>query len=85
MGGRTTTWKDEAEVWAAVWPISANEVVQAAATTLVVSHRIRMRWRDGVSSTWRIKFGDRYFAIVSLINQNEMDRNFDLMCREAAA
>jgi len=84
LGGFTTTWTDAATVWAAIWPVSANEQVQANATTMVISHRIRIRYRSVLKPSWRIKYGDKYFSIVSIINPNQAGRILDIMCKEAA-
>ena len=49
MGGQSVTWTDVKEVWAAIWPTSASEVMSAQSAVLSVSHRIRIRYRiDGV-------------------------------------
>jgi SPP1 family predicted phage head-tail adaptor len=85
MGGFTTTWTDSGTVWAAIWPVSANEVIQANASTMVVSHRIRVRYRNILKANWRIKYADRYFNIVSIIDQNMAHEWLDLMCKEAAS
>jgi len=84
MGGFTMTWTDAATVWAAIWPVSASEVVQANAPVMVVSHRIRIRYRSVMKASWRIKFGNRYFNIVSIINPNQEGRILDLMVKESA-
>jgi SPP1 family predicted phage head-tail adaptor len=84
MGGPVVTWADVATVWAAIWPTSANETVQANATTMVISHRVRIRFRSVLKASWKIKFGNRYFSIVSIINPNEANEYLDLMCKEAA-
>ena len=84
MGGFTLSYVDVDSVWAAIWPVSANETVAANATTMVISHRIRIRYRSVLKPSWRIKFGARYFAIVSIINPNERNEWLDLLCKEAA-
>ena len=84
MGGFTVTWSDAATVWAGIWPVSANEQVQAQATVMTISHRIRIRYRSAFKSSYRIKFGTRYFAIVSVINQNEKNEWLDILAKESA-
>jgi len=84
MGGWTVSYVDHATIWAAIWPTSANEIITANATSMVVSHRIRIRHRSVLKAAWRIKFGNRYFAIVSIINPNEAGEWLDIMCKEAA-
>jgi len=83
-GGFTNTFTAIATVWAAVWPTSANEITAANATTMVVSHRIRIRWRSVMRSSWRIKFESRYFSIVGITSPNEAREWLDLLCKEAA-
>jgi SPP1 family predicted phage head-tail adaptor len=84
MGGTTDTWTDQSEVWAAIWPTSASELVAANATTMVITHRVRIRYRDDIRPTWRVRYGERYFAIVSVVNPNENGVILDLLCKEAA-
>ncbi len=84
MGGFSIVYKNEATIWAAIWPISASEQVQAMQTVMTISHRIRVRYVADIKASWRIKFGDRYFNIVSIINPNEKGQLLDIMCKEAA-
>lgn len=84
MGGFSTTFVTAATVFCAIWPISALEQVQAMATTMTISHRIRIRYRSVLKSFWRIKFGTRYFSIVSILNPSERNEWLDLLCKEAA-
>ena len=85
MGGFTETDSTIAsDVFAAVWPISATETIQSLQPGMVISHRIRIRYRSVLKASWRIKFGHRYFAIVSILNPNEKNEYLDLMVKEAA-
>lgn len=84
MGSFTVTWNTAAEIYGAIWPLSASETVKAMAETMTISHRIRIRYRSGIRSSWRIKFANRYFNIVSIIDQNEAHKWLDIMCKEAS-
>jgi len=85
MGGFTVTWTDYAtNVWAAIWPTSAATVIRAMAPSMEISHRIRIRFRRKFISDWRIKFGHRYFDIVSVINPSEANEWLDIMAKEVA-
>lgn len=84
MGGITEVWTDSDTIWAAIWPTSANELRQSMQTDMVITHRIRIRYRSVLRSAWRLKFGNRYFNIVSIINPNERNEWLDLMCKEVA-
>lgn len=84
MGGFTNTYATWKTVWAAIWPNSAKDVIQANAPTMVVSHRIRIRYLSGLTTKHRVLFGTRYFSIVSIINPSEKGEWMDLLCKEAA-
>jgi len=84
MGGQTVTWTTHAaNVWAAIWPISAKEIIKSDKEIMVVSHRIRIRYRAGILSSMRIRYGSQYFNIVSIINQNMANRVLDILAKEA--
>lgn len=84
MGGFTVTWVDAASVWAAVWPVSASETIEANQATMTITHRIRIRYRSMIKASWRISYAGRYFNVVSIIDPNTAHRWLDLMCKEAA-
>ena len=84
MGGFTETWNDVDQVWAAIWPVSAKEQIQSGQMTMAVTMRIRIRYRSVFRPNWRIKYGNRYFSIVSIVNPNEKNEYLDLLCKEAA-
>lgn len=69
---------------AAIWPVSSAETIQANSATLIITTKIRIRYRSVMKSGWRIKYGNRYFSIVSIIDQNERHEYLDLLCKEAA-
>jgi SPP1 family predicted phage head-tail adaptor len=84
MGGWTVIWFGAATVWAAIWPVSASETIQASQATMTITHRIRMRYRAGLKAGWRISYAGRYFNVVSIIDPNMAHRWLDVMCKEAA-
>ncbi len=84
LGGFTTSWTTLDTIWAAIWDATSNERNQANATTLIISHRIRIRYRSIFKSSWRLKFNNRYFVIVSVVNPGEKNEYLDLYCKEAA-
>ena len=85
MGGFSETDTTVASsIPAAIWPTSAKDITAMNTTTMVISHRVRVRYRSVLRSSWRLKFGNRYFAIVSIIDPNEEHKFLDLMCKESA-
>ena len=84
MGGFTETDTTIASnVYAAIWPVQGSELVQSMQTDMVISHRIRIRYRKLMRPDWRIQFGARKFNITSIVNPNEENRWTDLYCKEA--
>lgn len=85
MGGVTSTWATQAAVRSAIWPTSATEQKRAGAPTMTITHTIRIRHYAGLLASWRVKFGTRYFSIVSIVDENEKHVQMDLLCREVVA
>ena len=84
MGGFTNSFTAVASsIAAAIWPTSAQDVIQANATVLVVTHRIRIRYRSVLKTSWRVSWGGRYFTIVSIIDPNTDHKFLDLLVKEA--
>lgn len=81
-GQPTETWEDIATVWAAVNPISGREFFQAETINSEVTHKILIRYRAGIEPTMRVKFKDRIFTILSVINFQEKNEALQLMCKE---
>lgn len=85
MGSYTNTWTDAGDpVWAGIWPVSSKELVALNSTSFEITHRIRIRYRSVFKTSWRIRFGTRYFAIVGKLNPEEKNEFLDLLCKEAA-
>lgn len=84
-GGFTVTWADAAtSIAAAIWPVSATEQIRAQAPAMIVTHRVRIRYRRVVKSGWRVSWAGRYFNIVSIVDPNMKHEWIDLLCKEAA-
>ena len=85
MGGFTETFVTvHSGVFAAIWPTSASETIENLQLGLNATHKIRIRYKPTIKSNWRIKFGDRYYNLVSIINPNMKNEILDLICKEAA-
>ena len=82
VGGFTTTWADIVTVWAAIWPVSAREQVRDKQTVGEISHRVRIRFRRAVRSTYRIQYKRRYFSILGIVNPDEDNTWLDILCKE---
>jgi len=84
LGSMVTTWNEVATVWAAIWPVSASEQVRNNATSMVITTKIRVRYRSVLKASWRVKYGNRYFSIEGIVNPNESNEWLDLLCKETA-
>jgi len=84
MGGFIDTWTDGDTVFCSIWPISATEQIQSSASTMIASHRIRMRYRSDIKANWRLKYHHSYYNVVSIINHNMANRMLELLVKEAA-
>lgn len=83
--GDVTTFVTVATVNCAIWPVSASEQVQNMASVLVISHRIRIRYRSVLKATWRIVYAGRNFNIVSIVDINMAHTWMDILVKEAAS
>lgn len=74
-----TTWTT---VWAAIEPISAREVELVKMLTVQASFRFTIYYLEGLLPTDRIKWGDRYFNIISILPNEAMRDVMRLLCSE---
>jgi SPP1 family predicted phage head-tail adaptor len=85
MGGWVDTYVDAATVWAKMSTMRSDEAIQAMAATGTAIHNINIAYRTDVRSSWRIKYGDRYFAIIGPpIDVNFKHAELDIKCEETA-
>lgn len=64
-------WTPVAVVFGALEPIGEGEGEAGASMNGRVTHRIQLRWRDGVSSRDRLVMGARIFRIVAVRDLDE--------------
>ncbi len=78
QGGWIESWTDftppqhsAPEVWAEVKPASAGERYFAQKIEMIVTHKICIRWLDGITQEMRIIFENRIFQIKGIRRENE--------------
>jgi len=82
MGGFDNTWTEIASnVACAIWPVSAKEQVASMGVVMTMSHRIRLRYRSDIRSSWRLKYKNDYFDIVSIVNPEMSNRMLDILVK----
>ena len=75
-------WEDIATTWASINPISGKEYYSAETINSDLTHKIRLRYRRGITPDMRILYNGRIFYIVSVINEYEKNTMLQFMCRE---
>lgn len=70
-GGFEETWATEVSAWASIEPMNGYEKFTAGKTEAFATHKITMRYQNGISADQRILFGDRSFNIEEIINVDE--------------
>lgn len=83
MGGHVATWTDHATIWAKAWTTSSSEGEAAMQTGLIRVQKFKIRYRNSLRSSWRIKWGTRYFNITGIDSDAKREFIF-LTCKEAA-
>lgn len=85
LGGYSDVWATTKYAWAAIWPLSASDVIEGMKTSAQVTHRVRIRYQSGITSAMRIKFGTLYYSIIAPpINPNMSNEYLDILCKETA-
>jgi len=82
IGGLTETETTFLTCRAAIWPVSARELIQSDQLEMQTTHRIRIDWQTGILSTMKIYHGTRAFEIVSIINIEERNVVLDILAKE---
>lgn len=83
-GGFEERWTEIGTVWAHIEPVSETARFFGRQPMEEVTHRIILRWRDGVSSGMRFCKGPRYFLILGVSDPDETGRYLICRTREEA-
>lgn len=81
-GASTESWVVFANVRGAILPISGRELYQADVVNSEISHRVHIRYIQGVKPSMRVNFNGRILTIDSVINFDEMNKELELRCKE---
>jgi SPP1 family predicted phage head-tail adaptor len=85
MGQPVNTWKTTQTRWAGVMPLTSREGFYAKSVRPELSHRITLRWFDGLEHGHRIKMDARIFDIASIINVDEGNHTLQVDCVEVVS
>lgn len=75
-------WEDILNVRAGIYPISGKEFFAAETVNSEISHKVKIRYIEGIMPNMRIKFNNRIFSIESVINFQERSIELQLLCKE---
>jgi len=76
------SWVDIAAVWANIITSGGREFYAAQKMNAETTAVIKMRYRAGMHTRFRIKYGNRYFEILSIADPEEHHESLLLSCKE---
>lgn len=75
-------WSDFKTVWADVRPVSGRQFFAAKQINNEISHNIYIRYNSELLPNMRIKYKERTFDILYLMNVNEENKLMQIYCKE---
>lgn len=81
LGETVQSFVTYAERWASVAGISAREFLISGQQQTEITHRVRLRYLDGLNSTMRILWRGRVLEIASALEHNNRSEH-ELLCTE---
>lgn len=75
-------WTDVKTVWAMIKTLQGREYYEAAATQNENTVRFVIRYTTGINPDMRIKYKDRTFEILSIINDDELKKTLTIIAKE---
>lgn len=69
-------------VWASVEPTRGREYQEAQRVRPELTYKVTTRYHKGITPDMLIKFKDRFFNIVSIINVREQNAMLEIVCTE---
>ena len=83
VGEEVAVWSTIERFYGSIEPLSGREFLNAQASAAEMSHRIRRRYKAGITPDHRIRFGERLFDINVVINIDERSRELEILVKEA--
>lgn len=84
-GGHSVAWTTVANLWADIRPSGGDETYRQGKVQEKVTHKIYIRYRDTINTSYRINYDSRNFNIKNILNVDERDRYLELTCTEGEA
>jgi SPP1 family predicted phage head-tail adaptor len=70
LGETVLTWANSTACWASVEGVSARESLAAGQQEISITHRVRMRYLQGLTQNMRFSWRSRTLDIVSLLEHD---------------
>jgi SPP1 family predicted phage head-tail adaptor len=84
VGEPVLTWSTFATVWADVDSLSSRETQRYAETVGFMTHRVRIRYLDGLTSAMRVVYRDRTLEIGQILERDRLWHQ-EIICTEKRA
>ena len=81
-GHSAETWTDQVTTYAAIWTLRGTERMESMKLDNEITHKIRVRYNRDLNPKMRIKFGERYFNILSMVDPDERHIYYEMMANE---
>ena len=85
IGGTARTFTAVAALWADITPAGGETRFVADQAQERITHKVRLRWRDGVSAAMRFRIGARVLVIRDVADESETRRFLICHCLETKA
>lgn len=69
LGETTLEWADVATVWANVYPYSGRDILQAMQANVVITHKVYIRYRPGITPEHRILWREKVLEITAVMER----------------
>ena len=82
-GEEVETFQDWQTVWASIEPLRGRRYFEAKQANSEVTGIVRTRYLKGIEPNMRIKHGNRYLQIISVVCPEEKRKQLDIYYKEA--
>ena len=69
-------------VWAAIWPLSGKQTLEAMQAENTATHKIRIRYYPGFKPNVRLKYQHHFYEVVSMVDLDMAHRVIEIMAKE---
>lgn len=81
-GNHIETWSQYKNIWGNITPISVTNDFSNYISETKITHSIMIRYFNKIDINMQISYKDRKFIIKSIINLEEKDKYYKILCEE---